>query len=57
MKKFYIIWQYHDTFVAEFNSNLDMIDYLEHLKEEYKNDNDFKYKVIFGEEMKEEGEE
>ena len=48
MYKWYLIYSYHDLFMCEFNSDRECIDYLEHLKEEYKNDSDFHWQVIKG---------
>ena len=48
MYKWYLIYSYHDLFMCEFNSDWECIDYLEHLKEEYRNDSDFHWQVIKG---------
>lgn len=48
MIKWYLIWEYHDTYVEEFNSNIECSEYLEHLKDNYRNDENFHWKVIKG---------
>ena len=48
MYKWYLIYSYNDLFMCEFNSDWECIDYLEHLKEEYRNDSDFHWQVIKG---------
>lgn len=51
MNRYYIIWQYHDTFVQEYDDFKLFINALHTLTKNYKNDKDFKYKVICGFEM------
>ena len=49
--KWYLIYFYHDAFYNEFEEYKECNDYLNDLKERYKYDSDFHYKVIFGEEL------
>lgn len=51
MKKYYLIYYYHDTYDVEFFTKFELENYLNSLKEQYKYDSDFHYKVIFGEEI------
>ena len=55
MKKWYLIYEYHDTFVSEFYSKDELYRYLEQLKETYKYDSDFRYRIIYGEEETDRG--
>lgn len=48
MYKWYLIYTYHDLYFSEFNSENECLEYLEQLKQEYKNDRDFHYRVIKG---------
>ena len=51
MNKYYIIWEYHDTFVQEYDDFKLFMNALHTLIKNYKNDSDFKYKAICGFEM------
>lgn len=51
MKKYYLIWYYHDTYFEEFYRKYELDDFLNSLKQEYKYDNDFHYRIIYGEEV------
>lgn len=53
MYKWYLIYSYHDLYFSEFNSEKECLEFLRHLKEEYKNDRDFRYQVIKGISLKE----
>ena len=48
MKKYYLIWYYHDTYFEEFYRKFELDNFLNSLKENYKYDNDFHYKIIYG---------
>ncbi len=48
MYKFYLIYYYHDTYVYEFNNWEECEKFLKKIKEEYKYDRDFHYKVVKG---------
>ena len=49
--KYYLIYYYHDCHFNEFIRDYELYEYLRKLKEEYKNDNDFHYKIIIGQEV------
>lgn len=49
--KYILVYQYHDTFVDEFNSLGELRLELAKLRETFKNDRDFKYKVYRGEDI------
>ena len=51
MEKWYLIYQYHDDHIVEFDDEDSLNDYLNTLKDTYKYDSDFKYKIIQGREM------
>ncbi len=51
MEKWYLIYQYHDDHIVEFDDDGSLNDYLNTLKDTYKCDSDFKYKIIQGREM------
>ena len=51
MEKWYLIYQYHDDHIVEFDDKDSLNDYLNTLKDTYKYDSDFKYKIIQGREM------
>ncbi len=51
MEKYYLIYYYHDTYDYEFDNVVDLMKFLKRLKEEYKNDRDFHYKIIVGKEV------
>lgn len=51
MKKYYLIWYYHDTYFKEFYRKFELNNFLNSLKQEYKYDNDFHYRIIYGEEV------
>jgi hypothetical protein len=48
MYKCYLIWEYHDTYVEEFNDDMECLKFLGHLKDNYKNDSDFHWQIIKG---------
>ena len=48
MKKFYLIYQYHDDFVYEFDNLEDCNEYANRLKKEFKYDSDFRYSIVEG---------
>lgn len=52
MYKYYLIYEYHDTYVCDFYSKSELEDYLDNLKSQYKYDNNFRYKIIYGKEVK-----
>lgn len=54
IKKYYLIYYYHDTYFCEFYRKFELDNYLNSLKQEYKNDNDFSYRIIYGEDILEE---
>ena len=51
MMKYYLIYIYHDVFYATFFREDECFDFVEHLKQEYKNDPDFSYFVVRGVEI------
>lgn len=51
--KYILVYQYHDTFVEEFNSLGELRLGLTTLKETFKNDRDFKYKAYCGKDVTE----
>ena len=53
MKHYYVIYQYHDLFMREFYKKEELDNYLRSLTEVYKNDPDFKFRVIYGEDYEE----
>ena len=53
MEKYYLIYFYHDTFFDEFTSMELLNNFLNVLKENYKYDRDFHYKIIVGKEVEE----
>lgn len=52
MQKYYLIYNYHDTYFIEFNTLYDLTCYLDDLLSFYKYDSDFSYKIIHGFELK-----
>lgn len=52
MYKYYLIYEYHDTYVREFCTIDGLENYLNRLKKQYKYDRDFRYKIIYGKEVK-----
>ena len=51
MYKYYLIYEYHDTYVCEFCTIDRLEDYLNSLKKQYKYDRDFRYTIIYGKEV------
>lgn len=51
MYKYYLIYEYHDTYVREFLTIDSLENYLNNLKSQYKYDNDFTYRIIYGKEV------
>lgn len=47
-RKYILIYWYHDTYVTIYDSIKEVTEHLENLKEFYRNDNDFRYKVFYG---------
>lgn len=46
--KYILIWEYHDCYYYVFETKEKLKDYLRYLIKNYKNDDDFHYKVIEG---------
>ena len=51
MNKYYLIYEYHDTWVRDFDTKEELDKFLKILKNNYKYDRDFKYNVIYGKEL------
>lgn len=51
MKHWYLIWTYHDLYMKEFYKENELNMYITSLLNKYKNDPDFKFKVIYGEDV------
>ena len=51
MKHYYLLWTYHDLYLREFYNKFELDNYINSLTQEYKNDPDFKYRVIYGEDL------
>lgn len=51
IEKWYLIYQYHDEHIVEFDDKDSLNTYLNTLKDTYKYDSDFKYKIIHGREI------
>ena len=49
--KYYLIYTCHDTFFKVFNSYITLLSYLKDLTLEYGDDSDFRYHIVYGEEL------